>query len=196
MNNWQSFQDGIKLRKNLKIPLKRAASKIDSVKIVSTRPRCSMKHEKAWKWRAVSFCSKVWRERWIRSKIVRELSVESFPGEKYHLEQSLDLQRKGEFNFDRTNKDDKRRRERKKERDKVFLLHQLFNFAIPCLVILNRVTSDELSIREPFVNSSASNDVFEAEPYKMEQTHVFESSFSSSLLNVSSFRSDEIFLYP
>lgn len=38
----------------------------------------------------------------------------------------------------------------KKGRDKVFLLHQLFNFAIPCLVILNRVTSDELSIREPF----------------------------------------------
>lgn len=193
MNNWQSFQEGIKLRKNLKIPLKRAASKIDSVKIVSTRPRCSTKHEKAWKWRAVSFCSKVWRERWIRSKIVRELSVESFPGEKYHLEQSLDLQRKGEFNFDRTNKDDKRRRERKKERDKVFLLHQLFNFAIPCLVILNRVTSDELSIREPF--ELVCNDVFEAEPYKMEQTHVFESS-SYSLPNVSSFRSDEIFLYP
>lgn len=83
----------------------------------------------------------------------------------------------------------------KKGRNKVFLLHQLFNFAIPCLVILNRVTSDELSIREPFVNSSASNDVFEAEPYKMEQTHVFESS-SYSLPNVSSFRSDEIFLYP
>lgn len=81
----------------------------------------------------------------------------------------------------------------KKGRDKVFLLHQLFNFAIPCLVILNRVTSDELSIREPF--ELVCNDVFEAEPYKMEQTHVFESS-SYSLPNVSSFRSDEIFLYP
>lgn len=81
----------------------------------------------------------------------------------------------------------------KKGRNKVFFLHQLFNFAIPCLVILNRVTSDELSIREPF--ELVCNDVFEAEPYKMEQTHVFESS-SYSLPNVSSFRSDEIFLYP
>lgn len=70
---------------------------------------------------------------------MREISAESF--RKYHLERS---KRKENLTLDRRN-NDKRRRKKKRE-DKVFLLHELFNFAIPCLVILNCVTSDELSI--------------------------------------------------
>lgn len=70
---------------------------------------------------------------------MREISAESF--RKYYLERS---KRKENLTLDRRN-NDKRRRKKKRE-DKVFLLHELFNFAIPCLVILNCVTSDELSI--------------------------------------------------
>lgn len=131
--------------------------KIDSVKSFSSTFDKTLKNLKV--------ASRFFLLETINLKLRAKFLWKVFEGEIFAYENIIfntrSIQKKGKFNFDRTNNNKRRgKRRRKKKKIKYF---PCMNFQL-CIVILNCVTSDELSIREPLWTSSACfrSNVFEA----------------------------------